>query len=325
MIEGRVLRFECRTTSPFHTSRQEYANLIKCAPFILGSTIRGGLLKYLIETSCSAEKIATLRSMNDPEEVARFHRDCEVDCVVRPFFAEEPLAWFSFGRFGQESYGSMTRIAIGRENRSVAEGSIVNIEAIEPGMEFVFEITLFREALTTVDVISPALNQVGQMYGLGHLRSIGFGRFKVLDVEESDFVDHVDDKIRALPPFDSILKIVFTTPFVLGKGMNPYPMASEELARQIGEDLQAAASKAIEEEIAPIPIDHVDVRLKPDFIGRFSYERGLRENRLVAWAGSEMTLHLSNGVGDLSEQLAIASILGIGEWSEWGYGRFDVG
>ena len=73
-----------------------------------------------------------------------------------------------------------------------------------------------------------------------------------------------------------------------------------------------------------LAIERVDARLRPDFIGRFSYERGLRENRLVAWAGSEMTLHLSHGASDLSEQLAIASILGIGEWSEWGYGRFEV-
>lgn len=325
MIEGRVLRFECRTTSPFHTSRQEYANLIKCAPFILGSTIRGGLLKYLIETNCSSEKIAMLRSMSDPEEVARFHRGCEVDCLVRPFFAEESLAWFSFGRFTEESYVSMTRIAIGRENRSVAQGAIVNIEAIEPGTEFVFEITLFDEALTTVDAIRPAINQVGRMHGLGRLRSIGFGQFEVLDAEGSDFADHVDERVHALPFFNGELKMVFTTPFVLGKGMNPYPIAGQELAKQIAEDLQATVSRAVEEEMAPIPIDHVDVRLKPDFVGRFSYERGLRENRLVAWVGSEITLHLSDGVHDLSEQLAIASILGIGEWSEWGYGRFEVG
>ena len=323
MIEGGVLRFNCLTTSPFHTSRREYASLLKCAPFILGSTIRGALLKYLIETNCSKEKIAELRSMSDPGEIAAFHRNCEIDCVVKPFFAEEPLVWFSFGHFAKGSYQFVTRIAIARENRSVAEGAIVNIEAIEPGTEFSFEIILFGEALGVAETVRSVMKQVGELRGFGHLRSIGFGRFEVLSIEEKDFADYVDERIGTLPPFDDKVKMVFTTPFVFGEGMRPYPLEGHALARHIAEHIRATASRVIEE-VALLAIERVDARLRPDFIGRFSYERGLRENRLVAWAGSEMTLHLSHGASDLSEQLAIASILGIGEWSEWGYGRFEV-
>ena len=227
MVSGTILRFKCQTSSLFHISRQEYANLVKCAPFITGSAIRGTLLKHLIETVCPEEKITELNSRNDPAQIADFHCQCTVACPVKPFFDNPALARFSFGKFREENYRRTIRIAIERANKSVAEGSIVNIEAIDSGSEFTFEVLLLGDATTAVDTVRSGVEQMAKLNSLGHLRSVGFGRFKVLDVEEEDIGSYINNKILSFPSLNGKTTLVFVTPFVLDKTMVPYTLTNE--------------------------------------------------------------------------------------------------
>jgi hypothetical protein len=325
--EGEVIRFHGETTSLFHTSRHEYANLVKCAPFILGSTIRGAVLKWLIETNCPLGKLADLQGTDDPQRIASIHRECQEPCVVKDFFTEPPRVWFSFASFDRdisEEYSSVTRIAISRDTGSVAEGGIFNIEAVNPGVGFRFEIILFDEALAAKVAVISAIEGIGEFAGLGGYRSLGFGTFRAAVEQELDFAERVEEEILAQPVFDDRLEIRFVTPFVLSDGMEPQPLNSQAMAEMLSREIRQSNLTGIEEEVAPLPINRVDVRLKPDFVGRFSYERGLRENRLVAWPDSSLILYLDESAENASEQVAVAAVLGIGEWKEWGFGRFHV-
>jgi len=326
MIKGKAVTFGCRLTSPFHTARQTYANLAKCAPFILGSTIRGAVLKYLIESHCPPERIAALRQLDDPEQVAAYHVGCDLDCPAKSFIQHREHIWFTCAPLDEERFGSATRIALSRRTASVAEGGIFNVEMATPGTEVTFEVFLLGPAQTLVDTVEDAVRAVGRWSGLGAHRSVGFGRFELLDGQPQ--VDEFDDRItRELlfwPQASSSPTLAFLTPLVLGEEVGLETLTGESLAAWLAAEIQRTASQVSADELLPLPIERVDFRLKPEFVGRFSYERGLRENRLVAWQGSQMTLHLQNGAALDSEQLATAAVLGIGEWNHWGFGRFRL-
>lgn len=325
-LEGQILHYKCELTSPFHSSRQEYANLLKCAPFILGSTIRGAVLSYLIETRCSAEKIQHLRGRNDPAEIAAYHRDCETDCPVKPFFANRPLAWFAFGEFAAEDYRANTRIALERSNYSVAEGAIVNIEAMAPGTAFDFEITLLDEAVTVTDVVTEAVREIGHLRGIGRLRSVGFGQFRMRDVTCRELSDDITSRVKALGEgvADSVV-LEFTRPYVLSAGEEPDLLDSTRLAHRLAGEFQELMSDlAIEPASERLPLERVEASIRPDFVSRFSYERGLRAHYLVAWPRSRMSLHLVKPTDGLRDQVALASFFGLGRLNDLGFGRFKV-
>lgn len=322
MIEGIVLHFRGRTTSPFHTSRQEYANLLKCAPFIMGCTFRGAVLDYLIRTLCKQALLDRLRAMDDPRAIADFHRACAETCSVKLFFAEKPLVWFSFAEFEGADYQTVTRIGVARDTRSVAEGSIFNVETIAPGAEFTFEIFLFGPAQKLEAVVVDTVEQVGLLRGVGRGRSIGFGLFEILDQWPEEFERRLAEEIGRWPQQNGKLRIVFKTPFVLGELAEPTALQGDRLSQHVPEQICAVASTIQDREMQPMAVERVDVRIRPEFVGRFSYERGLRENRLVAWPGSSFVLHLS-GEED-TDQLALAAVLGIGPWNDWGFGRFHL-
>jgi hypothetical protein len=326
MIEGKAVTFGCRLTSPFHTARQTYANLAKCAPFILGSTIRGAVLKYLIEAHCPPDRIADLRQLHEPEQVAAYHLACDRDCPARPFFQHPEHIWFTCAALDEEKFGSATRIALSRRTASVAEGAIFNVEMATPGTEFAFEVFLLGPAATLVGTVKDAVEAVGRWGGLGGHRSIGFGRFELLDDQPQvdGFDDRITDELLSWPQASSSPTLVFLTPLVLGEEVGLEKVTGEGLAAWLATEIQRIAWQVSGGELPPLPIERVDFQLKPEFVGRFSYERGLRENRLVAWQGSQMTLHLENGTALDSEQLAIAAVLGIGEWNHWGFGRFRL-
>jgi len=325
MIEGKAVNFGCRLTSPFHTARQTYANLAKCAPFILGSTIRGAVLKHLIESYCPPERIATLRQLDDPQQVAAYHTSCDLDCPAKPFFQHREHIWFTCAVLDEEKFGSATRIALSRHTASVAEGGIFNVEMATPGTEFSFEVFLLGPAQMLVESVEDAVQAVGRWSGLGGHRSVGFGRFELLNQPQVDvFDDRIIRELLSWPQVNSSPTLVFVTPLVLGEEMGLETLTGERLASWLAAEVHCTASQVSEGKLQPLPIERVDFRLKPEFVGRFSYERGLRENRLVAWQDSQMTLHLENGAALDSEQLAIAAVLGIGEWNHWGFGRFRL-
>ena len=140
-----------------------------------------------------------------------------------------------------------------------------------------------------------------------------------------DQADHVADLRAHLPLHldEGPVRLTFTTPYVLADGQSPWDGDPTALARRLERELAEAVRLAGGDEVNPPTIERVDAALRPDFVGRWSYERGCRENRLVAWPGSRLTLHLSEP-GDLETTLALAQTFGLGGWNEWGFGRFKV-
>ncbi len=325
MLEGTILHFHCLTTSPFHTTRQRYANLVKCAPFIMGSTLRGALLDALIRTRCPPELISHLRVLDDPEAIAQLHRDCPETCPVKSFFARPPRIWFSFGEFDEKEldYRMMTRIGLSRETLSVSEGAIFTIEAITPDVPFSFEVSLLGVARAVVDDVIAAVKQVVEVGGIGGFRSIGLGRFDLVEEPEHTTLDErLYDAMTGWPQAGERAEMVFTTPFVLGSEMEPQALQGEVLACRIAQAIDRVAVEAGHEGDGALPVGRVDVRLRPEFVGRFSFERGLRENQLVAWPGSSLGFEWPETVD--GDALALAAVLGIGEWNHWGFGRFSL-
>jgi hypothetical protein len=324
MFEGTILHFHCQTASPFHTTRQRYANLVKCAPFILGSTLRGAVLDTLVRTCCSPQRLASLESLNDPAAIAEKHSACTEACPVRPFFAQPPLVRFSFATFEDVDYRMMTRIGLSRETRSVVEGSIFTIEAVSTGVHFDFEVILLGQALEIAETAVETVRHVAALGSIGGFRSIGLGRFEVVsEPQRIPLDDRLDQMMAGWPRPRERAQLTFTTPFVLGAGGTPETMGGEPLARYVVGQIDRAAAQAGYTVERALPLERADVRVRPDFISRFSYEQGLRENRLVAWPNSSLGFDWPETVD--ADGLALALALGIGEWSAWGFGRFSVG
>lgn len=324
MFEGTILHFHCQTASPFHTTRQRYANLVKCAPFILGSTLRGVVLDTLVRTCCSPQRLASLESLNDPAAIAEKHSTCTEACPVQPFFAQPPLVRFSFATFEGVDYRMMTRIGLSRETRSVVEGSIFTIEAVSPGVRFDFEVVLLDQAQEIAETVVETVRHVAALGSIGGFRSIGLGRFEVVgELQRIPLDERLDQVMAGWPGPGERAKLTFTTPFVLGAGGTPETMGGEALARYVVGQIDRAAAQAGYTVERALSLERADVRIRPDFISRFSYEQGLRENRLVAWPDSSLRFAWPATVD--ADGLALALALGIGEWSAWGFGRFSVG
>lgn len=323
--DGIFLRFYCQTTTPFHTTSREYTNLVKSASFILGSTIRGAVLKTMIELF-PCPMMNRLKDAQNSKEVSDIHSQCSLECPVKPFFTYPSQCNFSFGFFKAEDVDRFsTRIGIERQTASVAEGSIVTFESITPEKQFSFDVILFGECMNALPLLKTAVKVCGETEGIGRYRSIGYGKFKLDKAEEESFMDSVKSKMNGIDRVisDKIIKITFKTPFVIGNGMEIYPLKNRELIEKFSRDLLKSVNRVVRD-TSPINIENIEFGIKPDFISRFSYENGMRENRLVAGPESVLTLHLREINDTLTKQLIIASILGIGEWNEWGFGRFNI-
>lgn len=336
MKDGIVLHFACRTTTPFHTTRMEYANLVKCAPYILGSTIRGALLKRLLERGlCSHLDALDANDEHTAERLAAIHR--APPCLVAPFFpsaGELPNAYFSFGQFAAEQtslYRSTTRIALERPFGSVSEGALVTIEAIAPNAAFDFEIVLFEETQgLEMELIDATHETAKRGEGLGRYRSIGYGQFEIDKVTRERFAERVEDaekvweKTITSKEYDNKkthhVSAQFESPYVLrGDGALP-SFQTDEFSEYLRVQLQNVLRDAGMDATMP-PLSDARPFLKPDFVSRFSYEIGSRSNRLVTREGSGVEFSFAENEAAMQRALACASVLGIGEWNAWGFGK----
>jgi len=258
------------------------------------------------------------------------HRTCTLDCPVKPFFAESPLAWFSFGQFEgeeHERYRFSTRIALARDAASVAEGAIVTIEAIRPGVPFAFSVTLLDGAQEMAAAVEEAVRLSGEIEGIGRFRSIGFGQFAVGKVERiplAEALAQVQAEWKQMP-LESPLTLTLATPYLLSKGEERIPSFEyTALARRLEADMSHALEAVRYDAMAVPHLQGAECVLRPEYISHFSYELGTREHYLVAWEGSEFILHLDKLEPEVSTCLAIASLVGLGPESDLGYGRFKA-
>ncbi len=318
-------RFYCNTTSPLHTTRQEYDNLVRSSHFVLGSTIRGATLKTMIEM-VECPNMQALKDTENRLEISRIHSECHLACPVKCFFAYPPIAYFSFGIFRPEDIERLSvRLGIERETASVAQGSIATLEGIPSGKHFTFEILLLGECINVLPFLETSIRMCGETEGIGRYRSVGYGKFKLEKVEKTSFKNRIEPLLRDMDVMitNKTVKMVFKSPFIIGNGMEMYPSKDVELINSISRDLLESVNR-ISKYTTSLEITGAQFNIKPDFISRFSYENGRRENRLVATQGSSLILHFKEISDILKEELSIATLLGIGEWSEVGFGRFEV-
>lgn len=331
------IEIRCLLTSPLHITQRTYANLLRCTPFVPGTTIRGALLGYLIQQHCSREKILSLRHHLVPE-VQRFHLECETQCPVKVLFDPKQVV-FSFGLFqggNSESrdYRLITRIALTRDGRAVSKGRLVTVEQIAPQAELTTAIFLFEKAGGFTSLITQALSQIGEYVGIGRFKSVGLGRFEVKknQVSSTELNEVVQERLfqieKVLSSSNGKLKLSVATPLVLGEKSllysNQYQELGDNLARLFWERTSEVVQSPIDDFFSPVMIKVVSVEMKPEFISRYSLENSQREGRLVLWPGSNFVIETKAFDQEALLQIAIGSILGVGEWREFGFGCFAV-
>lgn len=322
--DGVVFSFDCNFESPFHTTQREYRNLLKCAPFIAGTSLRGAILKALIELNCK-DNINKLKSLSSYQEIKKFHSNCSENCPVRHFFdVQKTNAVFSCGTLkGDSRYDLFTRIALTKDSRSAAEGMIVNAECISEGVGFRFSISLFDDAIDTVDKLKNALDLASQN-GIGRFKSIGFGRFKIENIGETEVEDLVYHKVDEIESENSRVEIGLETPFVFNNSKEAFD------TKNLGDMFSALFNRrytdiCVDELVEPLSISSTEMRLIPEFINRYSYEIGKKESRLSAGIESQFWLEFNELTENAKNQLAIGSLFGIGAWCNCGFGKFSTG
>jgi hypothetical protein len=312
------LKFQCIFKSPFHTTQRKYQNLLKCAPYILGTTIRGSILGFLIQKFCTDNKINELKKIGDSESIAKFHRECEEDCIVKEIYQNLSDFHCSFGTFSNDGYMSLTRISLNRDRKVSSEGAIVNVECIKENTKFDFELILFEEMMNFKKEIKETIENAGRYFGIGKFKSVGLGKFAVTDVSSQDLT-HIFE-YNDQNSIDSDITSTFQSPFIFNiKSVNE-TILTKQICDLIDERYHEIARKKTD---TRIKIKNLSIEMKPEFIHRYSLEQSKIENRLVFEVGSILKYQIEN-FKETNEQIEIASRFGIGEWRNCGFGRFDV-
>lgn len=322
--DGTIFSFDCKLKSPFHTTQREYRNLLKCAPFIAGTTFRGAVLKALIELNCKKNDLNQLKRLNDPHEVRKLHSQCSEDCIVKPFFDLEKInAIFSCGLFeGKPKYDLFTRIALTKDSQTAAEGMIVNTECISSGVDFRFSISLFDDALDVVDGLKDAIDLASQN-GIGRFKSIGFGRFDIENIREENVEDLIWHNAETFEFDNPKVEIKLQTPFVFNNSKEAFN--TKNLGNVFTTVFTERYNDMCVDRLRASPsISSTEMRLIPEFLNRYSYEIGKKESRLSAGIESQFWLEFDDVTEDIKNQLAVGSAFGIGLWCNCGFGKFFV-
>lgn len=328
--KGIVLHFKCVTTSLFHTTQHEYSSLLKCAPYILGTSIRGALLSQMIRRQ-DCPYFSDLEKQTGKAGHELIHQSCKLDCPVKPFFDLNPKALYTFGMFEdafEYSYKSITKIGIERSNRSASEGAIVTIETVNKGTEFDFSIFLLDECQEYADLVKDCIKNNVALEGLGKGKSTGMGKFELMeDVRTENITNYVEKRLdddQKVSELSSPISITLKTPLVIGDGDDlKVSMDREKVSDWFDGEVNSVLQLLGVNNGTTFKSTAVDQQVNPDFISRFSYEIGLRENRYALLEDSVLKIHFDGLTKESIDALKIASIFGIGEWRELGFGRFD--
>jgi hypothetical protein len=297
-----IVKFTCRLTSSFHTSEFNYSNLYTCAPYILGSTLRGAALRCLIDEYCT--RLDDLhQDGNNPD----FHHVCLEDCDIKPLFC--PPTRFSFGSFqednraGESNRTVYTRVGISRDRQSAAQGALVSVE-VQRG-DFTFQVMCLNTEM--VCLVKKGVRWAGSRkdVGIGRFRSIGWGQFDVLCCEY----------IRPeMPQAAKSYDFVFQTPYVM-----PEEAARGEIRKEI---LELHLRNSLPDGHSFPPIDIFEPMISSlSYVRRWSDERGHKENRLVADKGSRFRVTF---LEEVNPECVYLWQWGIGDWYEYGFGSFTA-
>jgi len=301
-----IIAFTCRFISPFHTAGERYSNVQVCAPYVLGSTLRGAMLSQIIQRLCPEEPFGQLL-----EDNPAYHARCPGPCGAQALFDGKQTR-FSFGEFRPEARARIfrSRVAIDRERLSVAEGALLQLDAVpgcrEEGKDgadsrFIFEVETPSEGL--IPTVVEAAEWAGDA-GIGAFRNEGYGRFVV----EKHPVSSGEPDSPGWPAGELYLEA--RTPYVLGK----LSFGEEAFRRDLGAIFDNDWCDA---HLGPVSVATVNL----GYIGRWCYEDGKRHVRAVALPGSALKVTFKQGVcpDDVHRLLR-----GIGEWENTGFGRWRV-
>jgi hypothetical protein len=333
MPESSVLEFDCRLLAPYHTTQHTHRNLLRCGPYILGSSLRGVILSYLIQTNCRESYLAELVAKKSPAEIQKYHRSCPEDCPVKDIAGEADwLPVFSFGKFQTDfPRGLQHRVAIDRQHRTVALGRIVSIEVVPEGAEFQFSVALPASVQYRKAQFERAVREAGQWVGIGHHKSIGFGRFEVERVSGSSLSGEIARVSAEAGTLPASLRLRLQTPMVLHERTKRFPLEASALGEALARALFERTAQVSErfDLPTPLPTDPITPRecrfsFRPDYVSRDSLEEGTRKNALVALPESWFDASFAEVTQLLRQQLAIAQILGIGTWADVGFGRLKA-
>ncbi|MEO0294272.1 MAG: hypothetical protein ABIN61_08665 [candidate division WOR-3 bacterium] len=328
--EGIILHFDCCLDTPFHSTEKKYKNLLKCSPYILGSSIRGELLNYLIIKNCTANNIRTLSALKKESDIIEFHSKCEIQCIVKKFLWNEKWGiLLSFGQFERPQFRAITRIAISRESRASSGGGIVNIEQIRDGCNFSVEIVLCNDE-QIIDDVKSAFKVIGLYFGIGKYKNVAMGRFSIKNMSIKKVKDVLNEKITEFRQYEKKQRLTFITPFLLHNNSGlPIDLDQNQFAALFSKML-LNRSKELSEffnlnlNVEPTVIDSIRTYIIPDYVSRYSLEESTKKNRLVAKAGSYFDCYFGDSNQSLPTQLALCSLFGVGEWADIGFGRFSI-
>lgn len=292
-----ALQFTCAFTSAFHTSENNYSNLYTCAPYILGTTLRGAVQRALIDTDCSGQQL---------QDHPTFHNLCGPTCQVKPLF--EPPTRFSFGKFLPESTVALrTRVGIDREGYCAAEGALLSTE-VRYG-RFTFCMLLPHENLR--DIVHQAVKWAGSRPdggGIGRFRSAGWGRFELVE-------DPTPGSLPSPHGGGTRYCFQFRTLYVLDEGFldGPEQKVEKQLRKALPLELQDT-----------VQVTEVELRLRSlSYIRRWSDEPGHqgKVNCQVAGPGTELEVTFAQPI--TAQQLQLWQ-WGIGEWFDAGFGSCEI-
>ena len=298
-----VIAFNCRLVSPLHTAGERYSNVQTCAPYVLGSTLRGAMLSHIVRRLCPAEHFESLLCDNPG-----YHAQCPGPCGAKPLF-DSARTRFSFGRFPDDRppRAFRSRVAIDRERWSVAEGALLQFEVIPPserdGKPTCFEFQVEVPDDVPAALVREAVTWAGEA-GIGAFRNEGYGRFTVEDTPAG----FTAAPQQALPAGRYRLEV--ETPYVL-PGL---PFGEAALRGDLDSLLGDAWSANHLEEVRV-----EDANL--GYVGRWCYEDGRRHTRAVALPGSVLSIGVKS---DIDGSQATRILRGLGEWADVGFGRFTA-
>ncbi len=298
-----LITFKCRLASPLHTAAERYSNVQMCAPYVLGSTLRGAILGQIIRRRCPPEHFDLLMA-NNPG----YHAECPGPCGAKSLF-DSALTRFSFGRFPSDDppRAFRSKVAIDRARWSVAESALLQFEVITPTdpegnpVCFSFEVETTDESLN--DLIREAVVWAGET-GIGAFRNQGFGQFVVEDTSTS-----------SVPPAEEAMpggkhRLAVETPYVLPEGQSFDEAFRGDLAKLLG-------AEWLDHHLGDVQVQEANL----GYVGRWCYEgeKPRRKTRAVALPGSTLMIAVNSNI---PAEKTTRMLRGIGEWADVGFGRF---
>jgi hypothetical protein len=287
------------------------------------------ILSYLIQTNCEESRLAVLGEKRLPRDIQAYHRACPEDCVVRDLAGESDwLPVFSFGVFDKFVPDLRYRVSMDRERRTVAPGNLASVEVIPEGTAFRFSVVLTPAAFPWRQQFEQAVRDVGNWLGVGHYKSLGFGRFEVIEIKSysvASELGRIRDEIRHLP---KKFGLMLSTPLVLENGGVPMPLEGKALGEAILGALRGRAAGVQSRFRLPersnddsAVVEECAFSFRPDYVSRDSFEQGTRKNALVALAEGRLDVSFAGVMDLLPHQLAVAQLFGVGPWADVGFGR----